>query len=106
MENREQAIETIELGQRRVPMNDYIRPSVAHEATSGAGGDHVPAQVNLVGLGHRVVEEENVVLGHVERRYAQPCSLAQKPVHPYHDRRVRDGYFPDHPGKSAPPRPA
>ena len=105
MENREQAIETIELGQRRAPMNNYISPSVAREATNDAGGDHVRAQVNLVGLGLRVVEEEDVVLGREELRCSRPCSLVQKTVHLFHDRRIRDGCFPVHPGKSAPLRP-
>ena len=105
MENLEQAIETIELGQRRVPMNDYIRPSVAHEATSAAGGDHVRALVNLVGLGRRVVEEGHGVLDHEELRCSRPYSLVQKIVHLFHDRRIRGGPFPAHPGKNAPPRP-
>ena len=91
MENHKQAIEITELGQRMVPMSNYIRTSKAHEATNGAGGDHVPALVNLVGLGLHVVEEEDVVLGHEELRCSRPCSLVQKTVHLFHDRRIRDG---------------
>ena len=88
-----------------MPMSNHIRTSEAHEATNGAGGGHVPALVNLVGLCLRVVEEEDGVLGREELRCSRPCSLVQKTVHLFHDRRIRDGCFPVHPGKSAPLRP-